>query len=192
MTSKRILVVDDDPDLLFLAAHGLKSGNLPYEVSTAANAVTALAMAKAQPFAVIVTDYMMPDMTGLELIASVRAIAPETAFIMMTAHHDTGGVRRTAMSMGVSGFVSKPFVLADLLNAINQAAAPAEPLPSQTALNGFLNQTIIDRLAEFQRQTSAWCVMLIDAKGAPLHVVGAPNGARGPATAFIARHLFGA
>jgi CheY-like chemotaxis protein len=189
MSSKRILVIDDDPDLLFLAAHGIKSSNLSYEVSTAPHAAAALAQVKAQPFDVIVTDYMMPDMTGLELIPLVRKIAPETTFVVMTAHHDTGGVRRVAMSMGVSGFVNKPFVLMELLDAIQQASAQpvAKVQPAVVEAKEFISQTVIDRLAECRRYANALSVILADGQGTPVHVSGHPKPERAARlTAFIA------
>ena len=116
MKTKRILVVDDDPDLLFLVAHGVKSMSPGYVVETASGAQAALDKFEQQGFDLVVTDYMMPGKNGLELVKDLRRKSPDTKFVVMTAHQETARVRNSVAEMEI-GFIGKPFVLPELAGA---------------------------------------------------------------------------
>lgn len=175
MESKYILVVDDDPDMCFLVAHAIKSLNSAYTVDTASGATEALKKVGQTHFDLIVTDYMMPGRTGLELIKAVSELSPDTRYVIMTAHHDTGGVRGIAGKMNV-GFVSKPFMLPEIISVVQEAltttpssadeivSQPTSAVAVQPQLNGVLNGLL--------QQTGALSVVLIDPDGVPLLVEG--------------------
>jgi CheY-like chemotaxis protein/predicted regulator of Ras-like GTPase activity (Roadblock/LC7/MglB family) len=173
VSSKRILVVDDDPDLLFLVAHGIKSLQSGYQVTTAVNGAVALQQAQKQKFDLIVTDYMMPEMTGLELIRQLRQTAPDTQFILMTAHYETQRLRNTVDNMELSGFVSKPFTMPELLESvkriINQTSTTSEPSPPEQTVP---KATILELLQTLRRQIGAHHVLLVNADGLPVQIAG--------------------
>ncbi|HLF66367.1 MAG TPA: response regulator, partial [Gammaproteobacteria bacterium] len=179
MTSRRILIVDDDPDLLFLVAHGVKHVGEDYHVSTASNAVAALEKAQSQQFDLVVTDFMMPDMTGLELITELRKFSPHTKLILMTAHHDTGQMRHAIEGLDLAGFIGKPFTMPELIDVVKRSMSDAEPSPTRKAETTSLPKTFIEeQLQSLRRQTAANTVLLVDAHGAPVYAAGDTNRAR--------------
>lgn len=173
MDTKRILVVDDDPDMLFLVAHGIKTLGSNYQVSTAASANAALEQVNKQRFDLIVTDYMMPEMTGLDLVPQVRQISPQTQFVMITAHHDTNRIRDVVGNLNIGGFVGKPFILPELLEVIQEVASQTEPSPNPDEPQLLSRDKIVELLDDLRRQTGARNVLLINTAGAAVHVSGA-------------------
>ncbi|GAB4459383.1 MAG: hypothetical protein Kow0031_39420 [Anaerolineae bacterium] len=176
MSSKRILVVDDDPDMCFLVAHAIKSLDTTFQVETANSTGDALKKVDRTHFDLIVTDYMMPGRTGLELISAVSELSADTRYVIMTAHHDTGGVRGLAGKMNV-GFVSKPFMLPEIISAVQEAltAAPvAVPSSVGTAPPAPGNSTaaVQPQLNGLLHQTGALSVVLFGPTGSPLLVEG--------------------
>ena len=143
MKTKRILVVDDDPDLLFLVAHGVKSMSTGYAVETASGAEAALEKFGRQAFDLVVTDYMMPGKNGLELVKELRQKSPATKFLVMTAHQETARVRSSVAEMEI-GFIGKPFVLPELAEAIEETLVETDPQRSEVvAETGLLLVLII-------------------------------------------------
>lgn len=121
-----ILVVDDEPQFrdtlcIVLNAHG-------YRALQAPGAREALALFERQVHAVqlLVTDIMMPEMNGLELIRLIRAIRPDLPVIACTGLLDLE--KRTELEQaGVNDVLAKPFLPADVLLALDrQLHRPAE------------------------------------------------------------------
>ena len=116
----RVLVVDDDPvQREFSLAH--LSGR--FDVSTVVSGGAALLAMKQKPFDVVVTDYDMPGMNGIELIKAIRAgtDAPEVGVILLTGSEDLA-VMNAAYKLRISTFVSKPVNWQVLPTQIEQAA----------------------------------------------------------------------
>ncbi|MCG3208573.1 MAG: Regulator of RpoS [Anaerolineae bacterium] len=190
MDTKRILVVDDDPDMLFLVAHGIKSLGPNYQVSTAASASAALEQVNKQRFDLIVTDYMMPEMTGLDLVPQVRQISPQTQFVMITAHHDTNRIRDVVGNLNIGGFVGKPFILPELLEVIQEVASQTEPSTSPDEPQLLSRDKIVELLDDLRRQTGARNVLLINTAGAAAHVSGANDPDKmGQLAAFVSSNF---
>jgi two-component system response regulator PilR (NtrC family) len=119
MSSPRVLIVDDEPDLcellsLTLARMGVDSAS-----------VHDLAAARAQlqgrqRFALCLTDLRLPDGDGLELVEWIQAHAPDLPVAVITAHgHVEAAVK--ALKLGAFDFVRKPLDIADLRKLVNQA-----------------------------------------------------------------------
>jgi DNA-binding NtrC family response regulator len=103
---RRILVVDDHPLIrehlrVFLEMDG-------YEVETAVDGGSALEAMRERLFHLVITDLRMPDMSGLELLATVRSERLPLGVIMLTGHGDTT-VALDAMKAGADDFVTKPY-----------------------------------------------------------------------------------
>jgi CheY-like chemotaxis protein len=81
---KRILLVDDDTSVLQMLARALTS----YELTTARDGQEALAVANGRPLDLLITDYLMPQMTGDELIARMRERHPDLKALVITGHGD--------------------------------------------------------------------------------------------------------
>ena len=102
----RILVVDDDPDLLEVLVARLRG--IGTQVSTAASGPEALQLVREEAPGVVLLDLVLPGMDGLAVLEAIRREDPETAVIMLTAH---GTVARAveAMKKGAYDFLTKPF-----------------------------------------------------------------------------------
>lgn len=121
--SARILVVDDDPDLLFLMRLVLKREG--WEILTANGGVEALQMADRFLPELILLDMMMPDMSGHEVCARLRADArfrhiPILAFTAMAQAREHDIARRA----GVNDIILKPIAPQDLFQRLQPFLAP--------------------------------------------------------------------
>ena len=99
-----ILVVDDEPRLRDLARCTLADHG--YCVTTAASGHEALALVAARPFALVISDYAMPDGDGLTLLAAMRRLRPELPFILWSAALPSEA-RRQACDLGAENCHAK-------------------------------------------------------------------------------------
>ena len=107
-TGERVLVVDDEPDIVALVAYHLaKSG---YRVSTAANGMEAMDAAREERPALIVLDLMLPEMSGFEVLERLRAdeATRQVAVLMLTARREEPD-RIRGLSLGADDYLTKPF-----------------------------------------------------------------------------------
>ena len=105
---ERILVVDDEPDIVALVVfHLVKAG---YRVSTAASGPDAVTQAKADRPAILVLDLMLPGMSGFEVLEQLRAdeSTREVAVLLLTARKDEPD-RIRGLSLGADDYLTKPF-----------------------------------------------------------------------------------
>ncbi|GAB4573828.1 MAG: MtrAB system response regulator MtrA [Anaerolineae bacterium] len=109
----RILVVDDDPQVLRSICRVLESAG--FEVSTATNGVEALEMLPEQRPDALVLDIIMPEMTGLEVCKRVRAdpFWARTPIMFLTAKNRPTDVAE-ALDAGGDDFLTKPFEVIEL------------------------------------------------------------------------------
>jgi DNA-binding NtrC family response regulator len=107
MSAGRILIVDDDVDLLQTLSRLLTRRG--YEVAAAENGVAALKVLEAseQPFDVIISDVRMPQMDGMELLRHAKTVAPETEMILLTGY-GTIETAVSAMKSGAYDYLTKP------------------------------------------------------------------------------------
>ena len=94
---KRVLVVDDEPNAAMVIAASMKRLGQEFLVETAHSGHEALAKAQQTQYAVLVTDYMMPGMNGLDLAQAVRQVSPGTKVVLVTAY-DTQQLKLMALS----------------------------------------------------------------------------------------------
>jgi two-component system phosphate regulon response regulator PhoB len=117
MKRGRILVVDDEPDLLELVKHQLQKEH--YEVTTALDGEVALAQARRNPPDLVVLDLMLPGIDGLEVCRRLRA-DPRTMhvpIVMLTAKGEESDAV-IGLSQGADDYVRKPFGSKELLARI--------------------------------------------------------------------------
>ncbi|MBE2213288.1 MAG: response regulator [Opitutaceae bacterium] len=157
---RRLLVVDDDPNSLFIAQRHLL--NAGYEVAAAGDFVPALEILEREgtrSFVAVVTDYCMPGGTGLDLLRRVRAMDATLSFVIATA---VGEKQLVAESLreGASGFVDKPIqpeLLRDSVakavqrtieqRGVQQTVSAARAVgESQLALLGLHTAAVLDRI----------------------------------------------
>jgi CheY-like chemotaxis protein len=115
MAGQRILVVDDNRIFQILSQQTLKKIQPDARIILAADGLEALAQCQAQPFDLIVTDYNIPGMNGLDLAEAVRQIAPDTQIILATLE-DAGVIRAEAQRrhLDLTGYLNKPYTMTQL------------------------------------------------------------------------------
>jgi PAS domain S-box-containing protein len=116
---ERILFVDDEPFQTDMLKHLL--GLLGYRVETRNTAVEALALFQQDPqaFDLVITDMVMPEMTGDELAARLLAIRPDLPIILATGYSQNI-TEVKAKAMGIKAFALKPLVIDELSRLIRR------------------------------------------------------------------------
>jgi len=113
-----ILVVDDDRDVVNILSQWLTLSG--YRCFVANSGATALELMKDSQFDLVVSDIMMPGMSGVELLTRIKSSFPDVAVIMVTALDD----RRTAiqtLEIGAYGYIIKPFKRNEILINVSNA-----------------------------------------------------------------------
>jgi len=125
----RILVVDDEPDIVALVVYHLAKDG--YRVSSAASGTEALATARRERPALIVLDLMLPGLSGFEVLEQLRADADTAsiAVLLLTARKEEPD-RIKGLSLGADDYLTKPFSPQELVLRVRailrrSAAAPA-------------------------------------------------------------------
>ena len=119
----RVLIVDDEPLIRWSLGETLaEMGHVVVEAGDGASAIRALD--DGEPFDAVVLDYRLPDSNDLNLLTTIRQIAPQAAVIMMTAF-GTAEVTSGAIKLGAYRVVPKPFEMHDMAELVMQATAPS-------------------------------------------------------------------
>ena len=107
----RVLVVEDETQLRNLLAAVLSSEG--YNVEVAESADKALPMVKENDYNLILSDVMMPGLSGMDFLEQVKKIRPNTEFIIMTGYPKVDAAVQ-AIKVGAFDYISKPFELAEI------------------------------------------------------------------------------
>ena len=111
----RILCVDDNPVDLFLIQSTLEDED--YEVDVADNGQAVLAKLEQDRYDLLLVDYRLPDMSGLEVMQKAHKLSANMPIVLVTAEEDIG-VAVTAMKQGAADYIRKNSELEDLLPAV--------------------------------------------------------------------------
>lgn len=117
-TSAKIMVVDDEKGICQNVERILSKNN--YEVVCAFSAAEALEKMKNESFSLMISDIVMPEMNGLELLKQVKRDWPETRALMMTAYASTDTAMK-AIRLGALDYVPKPFTPDELRISVKKA-----------------------------------------------------------------------
>lgn len=120
MQTKRVLIVDDEPAVTMTLAAGLEKLGAAYEIETAQNGKEALEKVRAKPYALIITDYKMPGMSGLDLAQTVHQISPTTQIVLMTAY-GSSELQAELENLGLNGYLDKPFTVDQMRSLVESA-----------------------------------------------------------------------
>ncbi len=130
----RILLVDDEKNVLEAYKRNLSD---EFELEIADSGAAALEFfSKDKPFHVIVSDYKMPKMNGVELLEKVRNISPETIQIMLTGQADMEAIINLINKGKIFRFLTKPCSTEDLLFTIKDAVRQYELVSAEKELLG--------------------------------------------------------
>ena len=117
LQTSQVLVVDDEEIARTNLEYILRKEG--HQVSTAANGLEAMEKVKAQEFDVILTDLKMEKMDGIQLLESVKQIAPHTEIIMVTGYA-TVSTAVDALKKGAAHYLSKPIKLEELRATVRE------------------------------------------------------------------------
>jgi DNA-binding NtrC family response regulator len=128
MKSISVLVADDEESIRSLLEHWLRTAK--HDVVGASCATEAYAALTKRSFELVITDILMPDGDGLDLIAKLKAVQPSTRILAIS-----GGGRwvegddclKLARGLGAHAVVMKPFTWDQLQAGMEQALGPAAP-----------------------------------------------------------------
>jgi DNA-binding NtrC family response regulator len=115
----RILVVDDEPDMLALLRAILR-GRPATEVVTTNNPLEVREILAREPFDLVITDLKMPGVDGLDVLAEVQRRDPAILVLVITAY-GTPQAAEEAMARGAFDFLTKPFRKEQILLALDKA-----------------------------------------------------------------------
>jgi CheY-like chemotaxis protein len=119
----RVLLVDDEPDILFVIGKKIKV--FGYELLDAQNGKDAVDAVKAKKTDIVVLDYMMPEMDGVETLKRIRKVDKNIPVIMFTAHPDMKSIEGTDR-LNVSSYVPKISMYSSAEDMLQSALSLAE------------------------------------------------------------------
>ena len=116
-----ILYVDDDEMIAFLMERLLQREGYRVTVFTHAAKALAAVRDRAEPFDLVITDYNMPGMSGLDFARAVKALQPDSP-VAITSGYISEELRAQAPTAGVSELIYKPNTVEDLFAAVDRLA----------------------------------------------------------------------
>lgn len=125
---QQVLLVDDEPAILQALVRTLRRGAAdglwpPLRTETFTDPLAALARAREQNFALVISDFRMPGMNGAQLLTALREIQPECRRIILSAHADFEGLTQAVNAARISQFLSKPWNEPELLAVVHEQLA---------------------------------------------------------------------
>ncbi len=201
MSAYRVLVVDDNHEVRRMVTSSIKTLGAEIDVLDVPSAEEALFISASLPLDLVVLDFRLPGMSGLDMLARLRKRRPETKIILVTGVNDAA-IHQQVSEAGVEAFFFKPIEINQFLNAVKrclwpvqiapaspQVVEPAAPQPpfippketetikgevSQPVLQG-IRPTLDERLNTLKQQLRAVSVLLVDDAGQVLEVAGNPS-----------------
>lgn len=153
--NNRVLFVDDEANVLFAYKRNLRGF---FDVTTAETGTSALEILSNEPaFAVVVSDYRMPEMDGISFLHKVRELCPDSVRIILTGYADLQIAIDAINEGNIFRFLTKPIQNDKLVNVLKDSVEQYRLVTSEKELNQKLSdayQTIRDDLeaaAELQR-----------------------------------------
>jgi two-component system chemotaxis response regulator CheY len=121
---KAVLIIDDEPSV----ADALKVilNDYGYDAVVAQTGLDGLEQAGCRQFDLTITDLQLPDISGLEVLASIREINPNQRVIIITAHISPEIITKAADG-GAITVLSKPFLPSDILKLTKEVLTNRDP-----------------------------------------------------------------
>lgn len=101
----RILIIDDDEEMSSLLRDFLK--DVGYETDSANNGGTALGKISRKPYDLVLTDFRMPGLTGLDILPEIKKVQPAASVMVITAF-GSEELRHRSMERGADAYLEKP------------------------------------------------------------------------------------
>ena len=107
-SGKKVIIVDDEQDILNTLLRYFNRKN-KFEVDVFTNPVNALEAIKNNDYDLVLTDIMMPEMNGVDLLKKIKEVKPDVPVVMMTAYSTIDKILECD-KLGASDYVTKPFI----------------------------------------------------------------------------------
>ena len=165
MDSKRILIVDDEESILSVLKRGIEKMNPSYDVMTCLDGYAALQQLKRTQFDLVVTDYRMTGMTGLELLTEAKRISPKTQVIMITAFGDDA-LEAEVRKQQAYDYLTKPLELNEFRNVVSKALGNlAISRPGILVLSDKRYQELSQLVKSLSKDIGSLSIFLTDSSG---------------------------
>ena len=165
MSAPRILLVDDQRDIVKLLHSTLDTLEHELEILEAPSGEEALLEASRQKVDLLVADYRLPGMTGVELMHKVRARYPDVHVILVTGMDDKRA-RDEILNAGAAAVFDKPITLKDFLAAVERCLGLSRTImPEGESVDDKQQHTLSNLLANFRQDVNAQTVLLINDRG---------------------------
>lgn len=172
MSTKRILLVEDQKETAEVFRAGLESLDPTFRVLAVSSAEAALKELEKGGFDLLIADVLLPGISGLELMARFKRRNTETKVILVSGVHDPE-IRKQVARSGAEAFFFKPVELADLLDGVERLFGLAETLlpPEISAVKDDLAteekpaKRIANQLSELRFNLQALSACLINERG---------------------------
>jgi len=186
MPAPRVLLVDDHRDILKLLHSTLDTLAHELEIIEAPSGEEALLEASREKIDLLVSDYRLPGITGIELMHKIRARYPDTRVILVTGMTDRKS-RDEILNAGAAAVFDKPISLTDFLDAVERALnLDRTILPEEGEPESGQHQTLSNLLANFRQDIKAQAVYLLSDRGRVLACAGALKDSSMEASLFSA------
>ena len=127
----RILLVEDDNHIGRIIELALPELGVPYEFVTVLSAEEGIELWELQPFDLLLSDYNLRGMMGLQLIETLKKQGVSAPMILVTAY-DSADLRRDARTLKVDAYMTKPFFMDELVDTVRRLL----PQSSAREVNG--------------------------------------------------------
>ncbi len=117
MPPSKILIVEDESDVLSIMRGLIRELIDGYDIITVGSGAEALACVENESVALVLTDYHMPGVNGLDLARGIKVRRPDVKVMMITAY-PSADLEQRARAVGVDEFLSKPFALERLTSLL--------------------------------------------------------------------------
>ncbi len=176
MREKHILIVDDEASILSVLKSSLRVLGAGYKVSTAPDGQNAFVQLKQCPFDLVITDYKMAGMDGLELLEAIRSLQPNARAILMTAYGNDK-VETEARRLQVYRYLIKPFGVDKFRQIVQSALNDIAVRPTGISILSDERYTqIVLSLNQLRVNVGARCVVLADMEGSCIAHAGNLEG----------------
>ncbi len=115
-----VLIVDDE-DMVITSIRAFLQLETEYRVTGITVPAEAVKFLETNPVEVVVSDYLMPKMTGLQFLAKAKELQPEAARVLLTGHADKQSAIQAINDVGLFQYVEKPWDNQQLLLVIQSA-----------------------------------------------------------------------
>jgi len=188
MSAPRILLVDDHRDILKLLRSTLDTMPHEMEIIESPSGEEALLETSRGKVDLLVADYRLPGITGVELMHKIRAQSPDVRVILITGMTDRK-VREEILNAGAVAVFDKPISLTDFLDAVERALGLDRtilPGEEDDNVDSGQHQTLSSLLANYRQDINAQAVYLLSDRGRMLACAGALKDSSMEASLFSA------